>query len=56
MLKRFFAIMTLLLFVGLVSAQNDFPEEYIFVDGTIVNFPSDFLIYEEDYEDINRYF
>lgn len=53
MLKRFFAIMTLSLFVGLVSAQNDFPEEYIFVDGTIVNFPSDFLIYEEDYEDIN---
>jgi len=52
MLRRFFAIMTLLLLVGLVSAQEDFPEEYIFVDGTVVNFPSDFLVYDEDYEDM----
>lgn len=52
MLKRFFAIIIVLLLVGLVSAQEDFPEEYIFVDGTVVNFPSDFLVYDEDYEDM----
>lgn len=52
MLKRLFAVIMLIIFVGLVSAQDDFPEEFIFVDGTIVNFPSDFLVYDEDYDDM----
>ncbi|GAB5493454.1 MAG: hypothetical protein Phog2KO_36690 [Phototrophicaceae bacterium] len=52
MLRRLVTVIILIIFVGLVSAQDDFPEEYIFVDGTIVNFPSDFLVYDEDYDDM----
>ena len=52
MLRRLFTVIMLIIFVGLVSAQDDFPEEFIFVDGTVVNFPSDFLVYDEDYDDM----
>lgn len=52
MLRRFFVIIILIFIVGIVAAQDEFPEEFIFVDGTTVNFPSDFLVYDEDYEDM----
>jgi|GEM_PF-6721805 len=53
MLKRFFVMLCLLWIVGLVSAQDEFTESYTFVDGTVVNFPSDFLVIYEDYDEMD---
>lgn len=53
MLKRFFILLCLLGISGLSLAQDDFSEEYIFVDGTIVNFPGDFLTIFEDYDEMH---
>ena len=52
MLKRFFAILLLFWIAGLSLAQDELTEEYIFVDGTIVNFPGDFLTIYEDYDEM----
>lgn len=53
MFKRFFVLLCLLWIAGLTLAQDDFSEEYVFVDGTIVNFPSDFLTIYEDYDEMH---
>ncbi|MEL6527997.1 MAG: hypothetical protein AAFQ07_20030, partial [Chloroflexota bacterium] len=44
-----------LLWSGVVIAQDDtdaFSEGYTFVDGTVFNYPADFLIYSEDYDSL----
>lgn len=53
MLKRFFVMLCLLWIVGLVAAQDDFTESYTFVDGSVVNYPSDFLVIYEDYDEMD---
>lgn len=53
MLKRLFVLLCLLWIAGLTLAQDGFSEEYVFVDGTIVNFPSDFLTIFEDYDEMH---
>ncbi|MEL6406811.1 MAG: hypothetical protein AAFR81_20740 [Chloroflexota bacterium] len=48
-------ILLSLLWSGVVFAQDDtdaFSEGYTFVDGTVFNYPADFLIYSEDYDSL----
>lgn len=52
MLKRLIILLLITIIVSNISAQDSFTEEHIFVDGTVVNFPSDFLIYDEGYDRI----
>lgn len=51
MLRRIVSLLFLLACgASIVGAQNTFTEEFIFVDGTVIRYPSQFLIYDQSYD------
>jgi hypothetical protein len=53
MRKGVLILLLLLSFMGIAQAQASLSESYSFVDGTTINFPSDFLVFNENYDSVS---